>query len=103
MASCNNSDDVNIDAGNSISNDNWSICARKIPRSEIIYFTQVTLIFVVVCVCLFNLTSSGESKDNSPLWSSLLSGCLGYLLPSPRLKKKKGGRHEPFLSNSTIQ
>lgn len=82
----------NIESLNSCTSEksNWLICSKKVPCSEIIYFTQVLLIFIVVIVCLFNLTTLNKTESkNYALWSSLLSGCLGYLLPSPRLKKKK--------------
>ena len=62
----------------------WAICGKGIPKSEIVFFSQVILIYVVVCLCLFNLTSG---RGDSNLWSALLSGCLGYLLPSPTIKK----------------
>lgn len=62
----------------------WGVCGRVVPRSEIVFFSQVIIIYVVACVCLFNLTSG---RGDSNLWSALLSGCLGYLLPNPTIKK----------------
>ena len=62
----------------------WKVCGNDVPRSEIVFFSQVIIIYVVVCLCLFNLTiNRGESN----LWSALLSGCLGYLLPNPTIKR----------------
>ena len=49
-------------------------------KSSIIYFTQVVLIYMVVVVCLINLSIG---TGNQALWSSLLSGSLGYILPAP--------------------
>jgi len=66
-------------------NRNWSIGCSKVPREEIIFFTQVILIYIVVIACVVNLSFT---DNNTSLWSSLLSGCLGYLLPSPKLRKK---------------
>jgi len=59
------------------------------------YFSQVLAIFVVIVACIINL-SLGD--DKSELWSSLLSGALGYLLPNPKL-----GKNDSFLPNPTIQ
>jgi hypothetical protein len=63
----------------------WQVCGNNLPRSEIVFFSQVSILYVVVCVCLFNLTSG---KGDSNLWSALLSGCLGYLLPNPTIKQR---------------
>ena len=64
----------------------WKILGKKIPREEIVYFCQIFIIFVVVAVSLFNI-SRGHSSES--LWVSLLSSCLGYVLPSPKLNNKK--------------
>jgi len=60
------------------------------------YICQVGAIFVVILTCVINL-SLGD--DKSALWSSLLSGSLGYLLPSPKLRNK----NDTFLPNTTEQ
>jgi hypothetical protein len=62
----------------------WQVFGKEVPRSELVFFSQVLIIYVVVCMCLFNLTTG---KGDSNLWSALLSGCLGYLLPNPTIKK----------------
>ena len=76
----------------------WSfICGNSLPRAEVIYYCQVLLIYIVVVACLINLSIGG---NNSSLWSSLLSGSVGYLLPSPKIKLKKD---EPLLPNPSEQ
>ena len=57
----------------------WQICGNSFPRSEIVFFCQVLIIYVVIALCLVNLSLV---RGDSNLWSALLSGCLGYLLPS---------------------
>lgn len=74
----------------------WKICCFKYQDQDIIYCSQVLLIYIVVITCVLNLSFS---KNNECLWSSLLSGSLGYLLPAPKTKKKD----EPLLSNSAQQ
>jgi hypothetical protein len=61
----------------------------------IAYICQVAAIFAVISACLINL-SIGD--DKAALWSSLLSGALGYLLPAPKIRKD-----ESFLPSSTQQ
>lgn len=68
------------------SNRKWRLFKWTMPRSEIVYFVQVALVYIVVITAVVNLTiGRGDNK----LWLSLLTGHLGYLLPAPKLKKKK--------------
>ena len=64
---------------------NWQVCGQKFPRSELVFFSQAIIIYVVVILSLFNLTTG---RGDPTLWSSLLSGSLGYLLPSPSISKR---------------
>ena len=75
----------------------WQTFCGKFPKEEVVYFCQVVVILTVVIACLVNL-SFGDSK-NDALWSSMLSGCVGYLLPAPRIEKKKN----VILPDSTQQ
>ena len=60
----------------------WSIFGYRVPRSEIVFFCQMILIYAVVGVSLFNLTH-GHGPDH--LWVVLLGSCLGYVLPNPSI------------------
>lgn len=68
------------------SGNRWTLFNQPIPRSEIVFFVQVILIYIVVVTSIVNLTL--ENKD-SKLWTALLTGHIGYLLPNPTLKKKE--------------
>jgi hypothetical protein len=73
-------------------------CASNVASKRIhviAYLCQVIAIFAVIIACLINL-SIGD--DKAALWSSLLSGALGYLLPAPKIRKD-----ESFLSSSSQQ
>jgi hypothetical protein len=52
----------------------------------------VLAIFLVIIVCLINLSIG---NDKSTLWSSMLSGAVGYILPAPK--------DDSLLSNSSIE
>ena len=67
----------------------WNVFGRSIPRSEITFFSQVIIIYIVIVTCIVNL-SVGNGDSN--LWTALLSSCLGYLLPSPTIRKDKISR-----------
>ena len=62
----------------------WKVCGSDVPRSELVFFSQVIIIYVVVCLCLFKLTTN---RGDSNLWSALLSGYLVYLLPNPTINR----------------
>ena len=65
----------------------WSIGSRKVPKGEIVFFSQALIIFTVIVSCIYNL-SKPDRKDET-LWSTLLASCLGYMLPAPTISKKK--------------
>ena len=86
-----------VDAALQRSNSKWTVCWQKVPKEEVIFFTQVILIYSVVGVCLVNLSLD---IGNTTVWASLLSGCLGYLLPNPTIGQKSKP-NVPFLPNTT--
>ena len=57
---------------------------RRCTKKEIKYCCQLIAVFVVIVVALFNLTFQNDDTDIC-LWSSLVTGGLGYLVPSPSL------------------
>jgi hypothetical protein len=63
----------------------WPIFGKNVPKSEIVFFTQVIILYTVIIVSIYNL-SVGKGSD---LWVALLSSSLGYILPAPQLKKNK--------------
>lgn len=48
-----------------------------------IFLTQVLLLFIVVITSLVNLSLD---NGNTNLWTMVLTSCLGYMMPNPRLK-----------------
>ncbi len=71
---------------NESDNGRWHLFGRRMPKSEIVFFVQVFLIYIVVITSIVNLTIN---KDEGKLWTALLSSSFGYLLPNPTLKKNK--------------
>jgi hypothetical protein len=59
---------------------------------EMIYFCQIISIFIVMITALCNL--SYKTGDES-LWTALLTSCLGYMLPNPKIKNNKVNDHNP--------
>jgi hypothetical protein len=62
-------------SGSSSNSDKWRFAGSTFPKSELVYLSQVLLIYIVVCTCLYSLVSA---KGDSNLWSALLSGEYDY-------------------------
>jgi hypothetical protein len=74
------------------SSDVWRLFGHKFPRSEIVYFSQVLMIFIIILTSLGNLTIGSEYQS---VWIALLTSNLGILLPNPKIKKSGSGLHAP--------
>ena len=66
-------------------NNRWTFLGKPLPRSEIVYFCQVILVYGIVITSIVNLSTNNEKTE---LWVTLLSSAIGYVLPSPALDKK---------------
>ena len=64
-----------------------NISFRRFTPDVIVFVAQVFLLFLVVTTSLVNLSLN---VSNTNLWTMILVSCLGYMLPHPRLKKRKG-------------
>ena len=62
----------------------WHLFGTVCPKEEIVFLCQVLVLFTVILVSIYNLTTCHE---NSNLWTALLSSSLGYLLPNPTLRR----------------
>ena len=63
----------------------WHFCGQGVPKSEIVFFCQTLIVYIVILTSIYNLTTQ---KGDSNLWTALLSSSLGYLLPNPTIKKR---------------
>lgn len=61
----------------------WRVLGKRVPREEIVFVSQMLVIFSVVVAAIYNLTVT-SSRPN--LWVALLSSSLGYVLPNPKLR-----------------
>ncbi len=65
--------------------DRWIILGKVVPKQEVVFFTQVLILYILIFTCIINLSLNTSSQ----LWSSLLSTSVGILLPSPSIKAGK--------------
>ena len=73
----------------SINSDVWTLFGYKIPKSEIVFFSQVIICYIIIIISLMCLVI-GNPSPNDYLFTILTTTSLGYLLPNPKLKKKYG-------------
>jgi len=66
--------------------DNWIFMGRKLPQSEIVYFTQVIILYVIILTSIINLSLRTGLDE---LWTTLLCSSIGYLLPNPDIRRMK--------------
>ena len=62
----------------------WHFWGHKLPKSEIVFFVQIIIVYIVVIVSIANLT---YGRSNDKVWIAFLSSSLGYILPNPKLNK----------------
>ena len=62
----------------------WRVLGRQVPKEELVFGSQICVVLIVVVASIYNL-SVGDGHQ-AELWTALLSSCLGYILPNPRLK-----------------
>lgn len=62
----------------------WTVLGKELPRSEVIFFSQMFIVCIVVIASIYNLSIG---NDKSSLWIALLTSSCSYLMPPPQLRK----------------
>lgn len=70
----------------------WNVLGKKLPENEVVFFSQVILVYIVIITCIINLSLN---LGDSNLWTCLLSSCLGYLLPNPKIDNSESTKTTP--------
>ena len=55
----------------------WRFCNSRLPRSEVVYFTQTIIIIFLITVSLAKLVFFSLDCEESTFWFSLLSCTVG--------------------------
>ena len=64
----------------------WKYCNPiTLPRSEVVFFSQATLIFILLIASLLKLTLDRQPSKKRSMWFSLIFGAVGYFLRNPKL------------------
>ena len=78
-----------IDVGNFVFDSNneerkpWIFFGKLIPRSEIVFLAQITLVFLIVIFAVVNLARA-DTCEETTVWIAVLSSSVGYMIPSPK-------------------
>ena len=62
----------------------WKFCNYSVPRSEVVFICQVSIIFFMIVFACINLYLSKKCEDTT-IWVAILSSAVGYILPNPKL------------------
>ena len=76
----------NTSASSDSTDEFWMLLGNPVPKVEVVFFTQIIIIYIVIITCIVNLSIS---NGDSSLWIALLSNSLGYVLPNPSVKRSK--------------
>ena len=68
------------------SSSQWVMMGKRFPSSEVKFFSQTIILYIVIITCLANLTIA--DSDMRSVWISLLCSCLGCILPSPTISSR---------------
>lgn len=61
----------------------WRCFREDVPPSQILFFCQITVIFLLVIMSIVNIILGVEPVN---LWVSLLSTSVGYIIPAPHFQ-----------------
>ena len=62
------------------------VLGRDVPRSDVVFLSQMFIICIIVTASIYNL-SVGDEKGS--LWIALLTSSCSYLIPPPFQLRKK--------------
>ena len=81
--------DIKLDTKLDISmndEEKWGFCCSAVHKGEIIYFVQVIFLFSLSVFAMVQIINKAPSQE---IYFSLLSTCIGIIVPSPSLTAKE--------------
>ena len=64
----------------------WKFCIdATAPRSEIVFMSQKIIILTLLIFCIYKLSFTQLSCEETSVWFFILPGLVGYMLPNPRI------------------
>ena len=75
-----------MDRESSTHSERRDMMGNKLPKSKIVYFCQMIVVYVIIVTSIINLSLQNGKNE---LWFTLLSSAIGCPLRSPTLKVGK--------------
>ena len=66
--------------------ENWQMCCSVLHKAEVVFFVQIIFLFTIM---IFSMVQIINKVDNQEIYFSLLSSCIGIIIPSPTISAKK--------------
>ena len=66
--------------------ENWRMCCSVLHKAEVVFFVQIIFLFTIM---IFSMVQIINKVDNQDIYFSLLSSCIGIIIPSPTITAKK--------------
>ena len=66
--------------------ENWRMCCSVLHTAEVVFFVQIIFLFTIM---IFSMVQIINKVDNQEIYFSLLSSCIGIIIPSPTITAKK--------------
>ena len=66
--------------------ENWRMCCSVLHKAEVVFFVQIIFLFTIM---IFSMVQIINKVDNQEIYFSLLSSCIGIIIPSPTITTKK--------------
>lgn len=62
----------------------WKFCNHSLPRSEVVFFMQITIVIVMILFSCVALVLSKKCEDKT-IYTAILSASIGFVIPNPKL------------------
>lgn len=63
----------------------WKFCNNfTLPRSEVVFFIQITIVIVMIAFSCVALLLSKNCEDKT-IYTAILSATIGFVIPNPKL------------------
>lgn len=78
--------DTDVLNANTDPEQNWRLCCSVLHKAEVVFFVQIIFLFTIMLFSMIQIINKAESQE---IYFSLLSSCIGIIVPSPTITTTK--------------
>ena len=78
--------DTDVLNANTDPEQNWRLCCSVLHKAEVVFFVQIIFLFTIMLFSMIQIIHKAESQE---IYFSLLSSCIGIIVPSPTITTTK--------------